>query len=288
MRELVILSGKGGTGKTTVAGALAALWAGRAIFVDADVDAANLHLLTRPERLATAPFVGGKLAIVDGDRCTGCGACTARCRFGAMEDGRVRPVECEGCGLCAIVCPEGAVRLKGRTSGEWTLSRTPYGLLLHAELSPGEGNSGKLVSVLRDEGRKAAAREGVDRIVVDGPPGIGCPVMASLAGTHTMLAVAEPSVAGLHDLRRVLDLAAHFEIPCVIVVNRADVSPLFTQAVREEASRRGALVLAEIPYDPVVASCAAAGLPVTSCPESAAAGAIGRLAQGLDALLVAP
>lgn len=288
MRELVILSGKGGTGKTTVAGALAALWASRAVFVDADVDAANLHLLTRPERLTTAPFVGGKLAVVDGDRCTGCGACTAGCRFGAMEDGRVETVACEGCGLCAIVCPEGAVRLVARTSGEWTLSRTPYGLLLHAELFPGEGNSGKLVSILRDEGRKAAAQEGVGRIVVDGPPGIGCPVMASLAGSHTVLAVAEPSVAGLHDLRRVLDLARHFEIPCAIAVNRADVAPHFTLAVREEASRRGAPVLAEIPYDPVVTSCTAAGLPVTSCPDSAAAREIRRLAHGLDALLAAP
>lgn len=222
--------------------------------------------------------------VVDGDRCTGCGACTARCRFGAMENGRVRPVECEGCGLCAVVCPEGAVRLTERASGRWNLSRTAHGLLLDAELFPGEGNSGKLVSVLRDEGRKAAAREGVDRIVVDGPPGIGCPVMASLAGAHTVLAVAEPSVAGLHDLRRVLDLAAHFEIACVIAVNRADVSPLFTRAVREEASRRGVPVLTEIPYDPAVNSCAAAGLPVTTCPESAAAGAIRLLAQGLDAL----
>ncbi len=285
MKELVILSGKGGTGKTTVAGALAHLWAGRSLFVDADVDAANLHLVTKPDNLMRAPFVGGKVAQVDASRCTECGVCTDLCRFDAIDDGRLETVSCEGCGLCAQACPEEAIAMIDRTNGEWFLGRTPYGLLLHAELFPGEGNSGKLVSLLREESRKVAAKEHIERIVVDGPPGIGCPVMASLAGAHGILAVAEPSASGLHDLKRVLDLGRHFEIPCAVALNRADVAPRLAAAVAAESAQRGVPLLAEIPYDTAVPECIAATVPVTTRPEAPAAVALRRLAATLDEFL---
>ena len=285
MKELVILSGKGGTGKTTVAGALAHLWAGRTLFVDADVDAANLHLVTQPDNLMRSPFVGGKVAQVDSARCTECGVCTDLCRFDAIDDGRLETIACEGCGLCARACPEEAIAMIDRTNGEWFVGQTPYGLLLHAELCPGEGNSGKLVSLLREESRKVATKEHIERIVVDGPPGIGCPVMASLAGAQGILAVAEPSASGLHDLKRVLDLGKHFEIPCVVALNRADVAPRLAEAVATESAQRGVPLLAEIPYDTAVPECIAAAVPVTTRPDAPAAVALRRLAAALDEFL---
>ncbi len=288
MNELVLLSGKGGTGKTTVTAALAHQWAGRAVFVDADVDAANLHLVTRPETTGYGPFIGGKLARVDADRCTGCGTCTDLCRFGAIDRGRVDRFGCEGCGLCAMACPERAIRLDDRQSGQWYSGRSPYGPVLHARLHPGEGNSGKLVSLLREEARGLARAQGVGRIVVDGPPGVGCPVMACLAGASAVLAVAEPSASGLHDLERVLQLGRHFELPCAVAVNRADVAPALTRQVIAAAGRFGAPVLAEIPYDPAVPACVADARPVTERPDSPAAEALRDLAGAAEAFLSAP
>lgn len=283
--ELTVLSGKGGTGKTTVAAGLAAHWSGRALLVDADVDAANLHLVLRPTIERVEAFTGGWIPRRDPDRCTGCGTCGELCRFGAISGGWITRAACEGCGLCALACPHGALEMVPRRSGEWFAAKTPYGRLLFARLLPGEGNSGKLVSLLREEGRRIAAEAGITRIVSDGPPGVGCPAMASLAGADAILAVAEPSTSGLHDLRRVLDLGAHFRIPCFTVVNKADLAPALARAIGDECRVRQVPLLGRIPHDPAVLACLEEGRPITHRPTAPAARELMRVSCKLEAVL---
>ncbi|MBI5444417.1 MAG: ATP-binding protein [Deltaproteobacteria bacterium] len=281
MKKLVVLSGKGGTGKTTVSAALATYWAHRAVYVDADVDAANLHLVLRPMENELHPFWGGVLPWVDAGLCDGCGRCTDVCRFGAIAAGRVSRVSCEGCGACAGACPVGAIELKERHVADWYLGRTTYGPLLHARLLSGEGNSGKLVAVLKEEAEKVAAGERAELLLCDGPPGVACPVLASMAGMDAVLAVAEPSAAGLHDLRRILDLAERFRLACSVALNRSDTSEDARRAILEECGGRGVPVEAEIPFDPTVLSCTEKGTPVTTEPGSPAARALWSLSRAL-------
>lgn len=265
MKQLLILSGKGGTGKTTVAGAFAAL-APKKVLADCDVDAADLYLLLAPEVVETHDFSALPKAEIDPAKCTGCGTCAAVCRFdapAAQPGGRYRidPFLCEGCRACVLACPSGAIDFPERVAGQWFLSRTRFGPLVHARLKPGEENSGKLVAQVRRAAAEVAAKEGCDLVIIDGPPGIGCPVISALSGVDLVLVVTEPSVAGQHDLERVVKLARHFRIPLVVAVNKWDLAPAGTEAIEKYCRDERIPLAGRIPFDPELVAATAAGLP---------------------------
>lgn len=267
MKQLLILSGKGGTGKTTVAGAFAAL-AGPSVLADCDVDAADLHLILAPEQEVSHDFHALPKAEIDPAQCSGCGSCAARCRFGAsllQADGKyqIDPFRCEGCRACVAACPTGGISLRDRAAGQWFLSRTRFGPLVHARLRPGEENSGKLVTQVRRTASEVAAAEGHDLIIIDGPPGIGCPVIAALTGVDLVLVVTEPTVAGQHDLERVVQLIRHFKLPLKVVVNKWDLHPQGTTALERYCNAAGITLAGRIPFDPELVAATAAGLPAT-------------------------
>jgi MinD superfamily P-loop ATPase len=270
MREIVVLSGKGGTGKTAVTSSLAFL-AGGAVLADADVDAANLALVLASETVEEEDFLGMPKPVRDEDLCQACGLCRDKCRFDAFDLAlNVDPAACEGCGLCARVCVFGALRMEPHVAGRVFLSRTPYGSLVHARLEPGEENSGKLVTAVRRRARALAEADGATTLLVDGPPGIGCPVIAALGGADLALLVAEPSVSGLHDLDRVLGLAEHFRVPAGVVVNKWDLAPDNTDRIRAGCEERGIPLLGRIPFDRSVVDAIVAGVP----PVQGASGAV--------------
>jgi MinD superfamily P-loop ATPase len=283
MTELVVCSGKGGTGKTSVVAGLAALADGL-LLADADVDAANLHLVLSPVRERTTPFEAGHTARIRSRVCAGCGTCQALCRFGAVAHrnapagGRVftvDPLLCEGCGVCVHFCPEGAIEFVSRTCGELLISRTPHGPLVHAALAVGAENSGKLVSLVRAEARRLAAALTLDLILVDGPPGIGCPASAALTGADLTLLVTEPSQSALHDLHRAADLAAHFDVPAVVCINKHDLSPRLTGIIEDECRERDLPVVGRIPFDARVNAAQAAGRSLVElAPRGEAAAAL--------------
>ncbi|MFH1680263.1 MAG: ATP-binding protein [Candidatus Eisenbacteria bacterium] len=257
MKELVVVSGKGGTGKTSLTAAFAVL-AGRSVIADCDVDAADLHLVLSPRIEERREFRSGRVAFVREEECNGCGECLARCRFGAVRtNGRsgaeervsIDPVSCEGCGVCVRFCPERAIDFPERLSGEWMISETRRGPMVHARLGVAAQNSGKLVSTVRREARRIAEENGLSLILVDGPPGIGCPVIASVTGASLVLIVTEPTVSGEHDLDRVLSLARHFEIPAAVCVNKWDLNPEVSDRIEESARRAGARVAGRVRYD---------------------------------------
>lgn len=284
MKELVVLSGKGGTGKTSLVAAFAAL-AGKVVLCDADVDAADLHLVTRPRLLETHDFVSGHEAQIDLERCTRCGLCRQWCRFGAIDEAfRVEPLVCEGCGVCAHLCPEGAVDFVEKTCGVWHVSETPYGPMVHARLGIAEENSGKLVALVRREARRIAESRRIAFILTDGPPGVGCPVIASMGNADAVLAVAEPTVSGRHDLERVLSLADHFRVPAAVCVNKWDVHPQEAHRIAEEACRRGAAFLGFIPFDPLVTRSQVDGRSLLEYGETPVVRSIQEVWKGLLAL----
>jgi MinD superfamily P-loop ATPase len=251
MKELVIISGKGGTGKTSLMAAFAAL-SEKKVLCDADVDAADLHLLMAPDVKEHHDFQGGSLAVIDGDKCTGCGLCRDLCRFYAINDHfEVDPILCEGCGVCVDFCPEQAVAFPVQTCGEWFISDTRHGPMIHARLGIAEENSGKLVTLVRQEAKKLAEVQNLDMIITDGPPGVGCPVIASIGGATALLIVTEPTVSGLHDMQRVAELAAHFRVPAMVCVNKFDLNPDQTRAIETLSREKGLTVLGRIPFDPV-------------------------------------
>jgi len=276
VKELVIISGKGGTGKTTVLGCFAAL-AQDKVLADADVDAPNLHLLLSPKPLEENDYRGGQLAIRDPEKCTECGRCEEVCQFSAITDLRIDPRRCEGCGTCALVCPEQAITMHPQVTGRLYLSDTPYGLLAHARLLAGAESSGKLVTEVRELARRIALEQQADLILTDGAPGIGCPVIASLSGVDAALAVTEPTPSGLHDLERVLRVAAHFRVPSAVCVNKWDINPGVTQDIERLASSMDAVPLARIPFDESVADATAEGVPLVEASRSPAARAITEL-----------
>lgn len=251
MKELVVISGKGGTGKTSLTAAFAALGENH-LLCDTDVDAADLHLLLQPEVQAAHDFIGGSKAAIDLDVCTGCGTCTELCRFSAINpDFVVDPIECEGCGVCHAFCPEEAIVFTQRKCGEWFVSDTRFGSLAHARLGIGEENSGKLVSLIRKEARTLAEKQHNELIITDGPPGIGCPVIASISGASAVLIVVEPTLSGLHDMERVADLAAHFRIPAMVCINKYDLNVEMSSLIEAETKRRNLSAVGKIPFDPV-------------------------------------
>ncbi len=252
MKELVVISGKGGTGKTSLTGAFALLAHNR-VLCDADVDAADLHLLMDPEMERQTDFFSGHRAVVDPDRCSGCGLCRASCRFGAINDDLfVDPIACEGCGLCVAICPEKAVSFPENLCGRWFVSTTRFGPMVHARLGAGEENSGKLVSLVRREARSLAEQKGMRLILTDGPPGVGCPVIASIGGADGALIVTEPSLSGLHDLERVLQLTTHFRVPAMICINKFDLNLALTRKIEAFAADNGAGLAGLVPFDPAM------------------------------------
>ena len=253
MKQITILSGKGGTGKTAIAAAFATL-AKRVVVADCDVDAPNLHILLHPEVLEARDFTGSKMAVIDGTKCIKCLACREKCPFDAItQDIRVDPFSCEGCGVCKMVCPVDAITLVDRVSGRIYISRTKYGFMVHALLNPGEANSGRLVTMVRQHAKSLAEREGIDLIINDGPPGIGCPVIASVAGVDAGLVVTEPTMSGIYDLERAIGLLRHFNIGAFVCVNMYDVNEENTNKILKFCEENGLEVIGRIPFNPLVA-----------------------------------
>jgi len=277
MKELVVISGKGGTGKTSVTGSFAAL-AKNAVLADCDVDAADLHLLLDPDVRETHEFYSGHQAIIRQDDCTGCGECMKLCRFDSVfVDGpvfRIDPFACEGCGVCVEFCPAKAIDFPECLCGKWFFSQTRFGPMLHARLEIAAENSGKLVSTVRAQAKQFADAIQADWLIIDGPPGTGCPVIASITGTDAVLVVTEPTLSGEHDLLRVLQLTRHFEIPAFISVNKWDINPEMTARIEEAASKAGATILERIPYDASITKAQIQGKSIVEWNDGAAATSI--------------
>ena len=281
MKQLVILSGKGGTGKTSVAAALAHLAAQEMpiVLADADVDAANLDLVLAPTRLEEHVFMGGQVAIIDPEKCELCGTCYDVCRFDAIIPGddtyRVDPLACEGCDSCVHQCPEEAIHSEEQQAGLWFRSDTRFGPLFHAHLFAAQENSGKLVTMVKQQGRLLALDEGRKLLIVDGPPGIGCPVISASAGADLALLVVEPTVSGIHDLERALGTVTHFRVPALVCINKADLNPSRTAAIEAFCAGQGIEVVGELPFDTVVTEAMVQGQPVTAYqPDGAMATAL--------------
>ena len=251
MKELVIISGKGGTGKTSLMAAFAALAKDR-VLCDTDVDAADLHLLANPRVLQRTVFTSGHTARIDPDLCLECGLCRDLCRWNCIGDTfQIDPIGCEGCGVCVHFCPQNAIEFPENTCGEWMVSDTRFGPMLHARLGIAEENSGKLVTLVRREARKLAEEKKLELIITDGPPGVGCPVIAAIGGADAVVIVTEPTVAGLHDMKRVADLADHFKVQVMICINKYDLNPDMTREIENFAQKRHSPCLGHIPFDPM-------------------------------------
>lgn len=259
MKELVVISGKGGSGKTSVVASLAAL-ARRCVLVDCDVDAADLHLIFEPKVVRRENFTGGSKARIKPSHCTACGKCVELCRFDAIYlDGpgngsisrtyRVDPTACEGCGVCLDYCNHDTIEFAPAVCGQWFISETRCGPMVHAKLGIAAENSGKLVTQVRRAAQEVAAKQGVELILCDGSPGIGCPVIASLTGASMALFVVEPTVSGIHDFRRVAQLAARLNVPGLVAVNKVDLNPAITEEIEAMASQDGIVTVGRIPYD---------------------------------------
>lgn len=261
LKQLAILSGKGGTGKTTLTGSFASL-AHQTVIADCDVDAPNLHLLLKPKVLNKQEFKASRLAVIDYSKCNNCGICEENCRFKAIHDLTIDPVLCEGCGVCAYVCPLEAIELENTVSGYAFISETDYGPMTHARLNPGEENSGKLVTLVRNNAKDIAEDKGYNIILIDGPPGIGCPVIAAITGVNLGLIVTEPTLSGIHDAKRALILLNHFKITPLICVNRYDVNLENTSKIEEFCKREDVDVVGKIPFDKIVTESMVKGKPV--------------------------
>lgn len=268
MKELVIVSGKGGTGKTSISAALAFL-APHKVLADCDVDAANFHLISGADTCETHVFKAGFEPHIHAERCTHCGKCTALCRFQAISNGLItQPFQCEGCGVCAFNCPEQAIAMQEKTAGHWFISATRWGRLVHAELGLSIENSGKLVSKVRQEAKNTALSNHLPLIITDGPPGIGCPAIAALSGASLALAVVEPSLAGIHDLTRLADLTTHFQLPLAICINKSTLHSENTRRILFWSHSRNIPVWGQIPYSNAFRIAIQAGKTVLELPQN--------------------
>jgi MinD superfamily P-loop ATPase len=280
VKEIVVLSGKGGTGKTSIVGSLAAL-AKRKVLADCDVDAADLHLLLNPSTKLQTEFWSGKIACIDPDKCIQCDLCAALCRFDAIREYTVETLSCEGCGFCSHVCPVGAITMEDNLSGHWFVSETRYGPLIHAKLGIAQENSGKLVAQVRKQAKQVATERSLEYIISDGPPGIGCPVISSLSGANLALLVTEPTLSGMHDLQRIIGVCRHFGVPAFVCINKCDINDDNTHSIESYCSAENIVVAAKIPYDTVVTEAMVRGLPVVEYSEGKVAGEIRRLWDGI-------
>ena len=276
MKEVVILSGKGGTGKTSIVGSFAAI-AENKVMADCDVDAADLHLLLKPSVKQENEFRSGQVAVIDGEKCTQCGLCRDLCRFDAINDFRVDPIACAGCGFCSHVCPVEAITMRESLSGHWFISDTGYGPLVNARLGIAQENSGKLVALVRRHARELAQEQGLEYIISDGPPGIGCPVISSLSGADLALLVTEPTLSGIHDLERVLQVCRHFGVPALVCINKYDLNEDNTRRIEDYCSAQGVETVARIPFDNVVTEAIVRGVPVVVCSDGRVSGEIKKL-----------
>ncbi len=271
-KQLVILSGKGGTGKTSVTAAFAHLAAEGEkaiplVLADADVDAANLELVLNPKVLEHHEFWGGKIALINQEACSGCGTCATVCRFDAVleNDGqyKVDPIACDGCAACVYQCPENAITMQEEIAGKWFQSKSRFGTLFHAALSPGAENSGKLVTLVKQHARLLALDEEIPLVLVDGPPGIGCPVISAVSGADIALIVAEPTAAGVHDMRRVLSTTNHFGVKSIVCINKADIYPEGAASIENFCQAEGIEIVGKIPFDLTVTEAMVKGKSVT-------------------------
>jgi MinD superfamily P-loop ATPase len=284
MKELVVLSGKGGTGKTSIVGSLAAL-AGDKVLADCDVDAADLHLLLEPVVRQKHEFWSGQVAVIDQEKCTQCGLCPDLCHFEAIDDFTVDPVSCEGCGFCRRICPVEAITMRENLSGHWFISDTRYGPLVHARLGIAQENSGKLVALVRQQAREMAEKQGAAFIISDGPPGIGCPVISSLSGASLALLVTEPTLSGIHDLERVLGVCRHFGVPALVCINKYDINEENSRRIEDYCLKQKVEVAARIPFDNIVTEAMVKGQPVVQYSDSPVSRRIKLLWQNIAARL---
>ena len=284
MKELVVISGKGGTGKTSLVASFAIL-ARQIVLADCDVDAADLHLVLQPNIQQQHTFTGGKKAHIRPGHCTACGKCEELCRFDAVFfDGpgngqisrtfRIDPLACEGCGVCARFCDEKAIEFAPAVAGQWFVSETRCGPMVHAQLAAGAGNSGKLVTIVRNKAQHIAKERISSLVIVDGSPGIGCPVIASITGASQVLAVTEPTLSGEHDLERVLLLTRQFEIPMAVCVNKWNLNAEIAQRIEDKARSLGTSIISRIPYDPAISDAQRRGVAVVEYGDTPAAQAI--------------
>jgi MinD superfamily P-loop ATPase len=267
MKEIVVLSGKGGTGKTSIVASFAAL-AQSKVLADCDVDAADLHLLLRPVVKEEKEFWSGQVAFIDEGKCTECGLCQELCRFDAIKDFEVDPISCEGCNFCRQVCPVDAITMEDSMAGHWFISESKYGYLCHARLGIAQENSGKLVALVRQNAKLIAEKQNLDYIITDGPPGIGCPVISSLSGAGLALLVTEPTLSGIHDLERVIGVCRHFGVPVLVCINKYDLNEENTYQIESYCGNEGIGVAARIPFDNVVTEAIIQGLPVVEYSDN--------------------
>lgn len=272
MKQIVIISGKGGTGKTILTAAFASL-VKKKVLADCDVDAANLYLIVHPEVKETHPFTGGEKAIYHEEKCTYCGVCVSLCRFDAIhssDEGNISidPFSCEGCRVCALSCPAQAIEMKPAVCGEWYNSQTKYGPFVHARLNPGEENSGKLVSVVRQKAKEIAESNSMEWVLIDGPPGIGCPVIASLSGVDLAVVVTEPTFSAIHDMERVIETSKHFNVKTACIVNKYDINKQNTQEVINWCQNNNVKFLGKISYSDEAIKAVTQGIPIPELPGS--------------------
>jgi len=267
MKEIVVISGKGGTGKTTIVASLAAL-AKSKVMVDCDVDAADLDLLLHPITKEKQEFWSGQKAIIDQEKCTRCGLCEDICRFNAIKEFQVNPISCEGCGFCYHICPDEAIIMEENLAGSWFVSETRYGPLVHARLGVAQENSGKLVATVRKQANNIAEEQRLDLILSDGPPGIGCPVISSIAGVNLAVVVTEPTLSGIYDLKRVIGVCRHFSVPTIVCINKYDLNEDNTRQIKDYCNDEFIDIAVEIPYDNVVTEALVRGLPVVEYADN--------------------
>lgn len=279
MKEIVVISGKGGTGKTSIVASYAVL-AKDAVLADCDVDASDLHLILSPMVSETHVFQSGRVALIRGQNCTRCGVCMDHCRYDAVlktkelwqgEHYTIDAISCEGCGVCVRFCPENAIDFSERTCGQWYVSATRCGLMVHARLDIGAENSGKLVTIVRSKAQQLAREQGKDLVIVDGSPGIGCPVIASITGASLVVVVTEPTLSGVHDMKRVLELGRHFNVRSAVCVNKWDLNPEIAEDIEHEAARYNAPVIGRIHYDRSVTQAQVNGQAVVEHTDTLAA-----------------
>lgn len=255
MQEITVISGKGGTGKTSFTSAFASL-AKNSVFADCDVDAANLYLILQPENYREEKVLGASTAVIDHDVCTSCGLCQEVCRFDAIDiiDGQyeVSEFSCEGCDFCMHVCPVDAISMEKSYTSKWFIGNTRFGSMVHAKLGVAEDLSGKLVTTVREEAKKLTEKENADLLIVDGPPGIGCPVIASVTGTNQVVIVTEPTKSGLHDLKRVAEMVKGFDVSPRVIINKFDINKKLVKEIEVYCAENKMEVLGKVPFDKIM------------------------------------
>ena len=275
LTQMTVVSGKGGTGKTTVLASFAAL-AENKVVADADVDAANLHLVLEPTLIESGDFYGAQIAVRDETLCRRCGECERRCRFDAITPDAINELACEGCGICVLACPHSALKLERVCCGQWYISQTRFGPMAHAKLLPGAESSGRLVTIVRQKAEDMALAQGLPLVLIDGSPGIGCTTVAALADIDLALIVAEPTLSGIRDMERVVQLTQHFGIPAAVLTNKADINEQNTRYIRDYCARHNLDIVGELPYDETVTEALVNQVPLVEYQD-------GPVAQGLRA-----